>query len=105
LSYGLRGLPRGSSLYRLLDEHRPEHRRTLTIDAIRAWARAHHAATGRWPRRSSGAVAAAPGETWNRIDWALRGGYRGLPCGLSLAKLFFSPSRPRKDEGDRSRGK
>jgi hypothetical protein len=105
LCHGWRGLPRGSSLGRLLDEHRPEHRRTLSIDTIRAWARAHHAATGRWPRHNSGAVTGAPGETWCSIDNALKRGGRGLPSGLSLAKLFFGPGpgRPRKDKADRAR--
>jgi hypothetical protein len=102
LYLGWRGLPPGSSLHRLLDKHRPEYRRTLTIDAIREWARAHHAATGRWPRRNSGAVAAAPGETWCAIDEALKKGCRGLPSGVSLAQLFFGRGRPRKAEPDRS---
>ena len=52
LRVGRRGLPGGSSVARLLDEHRPERCRTLTVETILAWADAHHAATGKWPARN-----------------------------------------------------
>jgi hypothetical protein len=64
------------------------HTRLLTIPEILAWADAHHEATGLWPAIKTGPVAVAPGETWKRIDAALRGGFRGLPGGSSLARLL-----------------
>ena len=57
---GRRGLPGGSSLARLLTEHRSVRNITdlppLTIEQILAWANAHKAATGDWPSqfRASG---------------------------------------------------
>jgi hypothetical protein len=37
----------------------------------------------------SGAIAGAPGETWQAVEDALRNGLRGLPGGSSLAKLLL----------------
>src|SRR5262249_55500161 len=55
---------------------------------ILAWADAFHERTGGWPRVLSGEVPEAPGETWQRIDNALRDGMRGLRGGSSLARLL-----------------
>lgn len=91
LRNGFRGLPGGSSLSRLLRAERgiDTHRRPLlTISGILAWADALHKACGVWPDYDSGPVAGAPGETWKHIDLALSEGTRGLPGGLSLAKLL-----------------
>jgi len=92
LRLGRRGLPGGSSLRRLLVEHRgPEadHRLPrLTLAQILAWADAHHAATGNWPIRAPVAVTASPSETWDKIDQALRCGDRGLAGGRSLAGVL-----------------
>ncbi len=92
LIMGLRGLPGGSSLPRLLHVHRGKRLRSqlpeLSVEGILAWADAHQAATGRWPKQGSGSVQGADGETWVAIDSALREGARGLPpCG-SLAALL-----------------
>jgi hypothetical protein len=93
LAKGVRGLPAGSSLARLLAERRgvrnPRVLPRLTIEQIRAWAEAYRSATGRWPTSESGPVdgAPAPGETWKGIDRALRRGARDLPGGLSLYLL------------------
>jgi hypothetical protein len=88
LSHGRRGLPGGSSLSRLLVEHRG-HRGPLTTERILTWADAHHEATGHWPtRESSGPLRRVPGETWPSLDAALKRGYRGLPGGSSLAQLL-----------------
>jgi hypothetical protein len=91
LRKGQRGLPHAGSLSRLLAQYRdrqaPTALRPLTVDQILAWADQHRAATGRWPLAGSGPIAAAPGETWAGVDRALRAGYRGLPGGLSLARL------------------
>jgi hypothetical protein len=66
---------------------RPSSR--LTIDEILAWADTHREATGRWPKRTSGAVrGAADAETWETIDRASVAGHRGLPGGWSLADLL-----------------
>jgi hypothetical protein len=92
LRVGLRGLPGGSSLARLLTEERgvrnPKELPRLTVRQIRAWARAHRRRTREWPTRRSGPVAEAPGETWSAIDAALGQGYRGLRAGLSLSRLL-----------------
>jgi hypothetical protein len=101
LSNGLRGLSAGSSLARLLAERRGARNRKglprLTIKQIRAWARAYRSTTGLWPTPRSGPVAEAraPGETWAAIHLALRRGHRGLPGGLSLARVL-RPVRPRR---------
>jgi hypothetical protein len=88
LRKGFRGLPRGTTLAKLLTERRPDQRRRLTLAKVRAWADAHRRLTGRWPDACAGPVLGAPHEEWNAINLALRDGRRGLPAGLSLRKLF-----------------
>jgi hypothetical protein len=92
LRIGLRGLPEGSSLPRLLAEERGTRYHLasprLKIDLILDWAAAHKKREGRWPKQKSGPVIAAPGETWSGIDAALSNGNRGLRGGSSLAKLL-----------------
>jgi hypothetical protein len=92
LRYGRRGLPRGTTLARILAEQRgvrnPLALTRLTVRRILAWARAHHRRTGKWPNARSGPVAEAPTETWLGIDNALTQGLRGLPRGPSLALLL-----------------
>jgi hypothetical protein len=92
LDKGLRGLPGGQTLAQLLAQHRgaphPGQRPPLTEAQVVAWARAHHAATGRWPNSASGPVADAPGESWPAIQGYLRQGLRGLPGGENLAHLL-----------------
>ena len=92
LVIGLRGLPGGSSLARLLTEMRrlrnikalPD----LAISQILQWADAHHQRTSQWPNVKSGGVLEAPGEKWAHIDGALARGQRGLLGGSSLARLL-----------------
>jgi hypothetical protein len=89
---GLRGLPGGSSLARLLEQHRgvrnihalppPTERKILR------WARAHRRRNGAWPTGRSGPVLDAPGETWANVTQALYKGLRGLPGGSSVAQLL-----------------
>src|SRR5262245_61677913 len=67
---------------------RRAHGPALTTEQILAWADAHHARTGEWPRQRSGPVPEAPGLSWAGIDQALRYGRRGLPGGDSLARLL-----------------
>jgi hypothetical protein len=102
LQVGRRGLPGGSSLKLLLAEHRsPEARlraRGLGLEQILAWADAHHAATGRWPKKNSGTVAQARAETWMTIDNVLRHECSGKAGNGSLARLLshFRGARKRK---------
>ena len=97
-----RGLAVRTTLGRLLIEHRgPEaHNRSpgLTLEQVLAWADVHHAATGRWPCISASAIIGVPGESWRKIDSALRKRQRGLPGGLTLAQLLA------KHRGHRNKG-
>jgi hypothetical protein len=92
LRLGLRGLGGGSSLARLLAEHRgvrnPHQLPALSPQQILAWADARQRRGGAWPTTGSGPVADAPGETWRGLDTALRVGLRGLPGDSSLARLL-----------------
>jgi len=92
LRLGLRSLPGGSSLARLLAEHRgvrnPAALPPLSPAKIVAWARAHQRRTGIWPIASSGRIVEAPADTWWIVDGALLSGYRSLPRGSSLARLL-----------------
>jgi hypothetical protein len=89
LSKGMRGLEGGS----LLAEQGGGLRGALSPKRILAWTDAHHAATGRWPTRTSGRVRGVEGENWRAIDYALLLGRRGLPEGSSLPRLL-AESRP-----------
>jgi hypothetical protein len=92
LRCGVRGLPGGSSLARLLTKHRGVRNRKkpphLTIDQILAWVDAHRQSTGSWPTAGSGSVQGAPGETWKGVDMALVQGGRGLLGGSTLARFI-----------------
>jgi len=92
LRQGRRGLPGGSSLARLLSEHRGVRNvrqlPSITREQILAWADEHHQRTGTWPGQKSGRVAQAPAETWQAINHALDQGLRGLAGGSSLARLL-----------------
>jgi hypothetical protein len=92
LRLGLRGLPGGSSLARLLAACRGVRNikdlPPLTEARIGAWARDHRRRTGAWPTRNSGPVLGAAGEVWANLDTTLREGGRGLPGGSCLARLL-----------------
>jgi hypothetical protein len=92
LYQGLRGLPGGSSLARLLEQARGARNEQnlcpLTIPGILAWADAHYRRTGQWPKRESGAIVDAPGESWTAVHEALSQGRRRLPGGTSLPRLL-----------------
>jgi len=94
LYHGLRGLPGGSSLARLLARERGVRNHmelpSLSIPEILRWADAHRDRHGTWPRSSSGPIPEAPGETWIKVHNALTDGCRGLPGGSSLARLLRS---------------
>lgn len=91
LMVGMRGLPGGDSLARLLarecGRRNPAAVPSLTMKKIREWVRQHHAVTGQWPKYTSGPVIGVPGETWGAVDNALHKGRRGLPGGSSVAKV------------------
>jgi hypothetical protein len=104
LRKGLRRLPGGSSLYRLLAEKRGVRRPAvdrprLYLKDILAWIDAFHARTGQWPTAESGPIPEAPGDTWQRVDRALRRGLRGLPGGSSLARLLAAERGVRNPQG------
>jgi pyrroloquinoline quinone (PQQ) biosynthesis protein C len=89
---GARGLQPGGSLAQLLARRGGARNRTnlppLNLRQIVAWAVAHHKRTGKWPNSRSGPIPEAPGETWKGVDLAMRGGYRGLKPGVTLARLL-----------------
>jgi hypothetical protein len=92
LQQGVRGLPGGSSLAKLLAGQRGKrnhlNRPCLTVAQILAWADAHHERSGEWPTQYSGAVRGVDGETWSAINRALGRGSRELPANTSLARLI-----------------
>jgi hypothetical protein len=92
LSKGLRGLPGGSSLSRVLARERGVYRGRdhcpLTIPEILRWADAFHQRRGRWPTQKSGRIREAAGDDWWKVNNALEKGKRGLPGGMSLAQLL-----------------
>src|SRR5439155_19255994 len=53
-----------------------------------AWADAYRRRTGGWPHHDSGAIPKTAGESWQKVDTALRNGTRGMPGGTSLARLL-----------------
>jgi superfamily II DNA or RNA helicase len=92
LQKGLRGLPGGSSLARLLAQHRRVRNHKdlpkISVPEILSWADSYHSRTGRWPVAKSGTIQEAPEIKWKHVDLALRKGLRGLPGGSSLAVLL-----------------
>ncbi len=77
LRAGRRGLPGGCTLSQFLAARRPGHRLTpLTEEQILAWADAHHARTGQWPKAGSGSLEVIPDLKWSTINHP---GVRFLP--------------------------
>jgi len=91
LAEGLRGLPKGSSLRKLLQKERGIRNHLdlpqLTIQQILSFADDHKARTQEWPTKTSGSIPGAS-ETWSSIDVALRHNRRGLGGCTSLADLL-----------------
>jgi len=103
LYQGLRGLPKEGSLPKLLAEHRGVRNLAdlprLSVNLILGWADAHYRRSGTWPTKNSGAMAEAPGETWNAVDKALQKGSRGIRRRTTLADLLARRRyRPHKGE-------
>jgi hypothetical protein len=92
LIQGQRGLETGSTLAKLLEDHRgvrnPSRPPDLAQEEILQWADAYFDETGEWPTPKSGAVGASPADTWSAVNAALALGGRGLRGGSSLAKLL-----------------
>jgi hypothetical protein len=92
LSKGHRGLPGGTTLAKLLVEHRGHRHHfqlpRLTRALILKWADAHFMRTGSWPTKKIGDVVEAPGETWSGIDAALHTATRGIGKKTTLARLL-----------------
>jgi len=92
LRAGVRGLPRGSSLARLLAKHRRvrniQELPRLSVEKILTWADRHRRRTGRWPTSQMGTIAEAPTETWSAVNAALQLGRRGMQGGISLVQLL-----------------
>jgi hypothetical protein len=100
LSRGTRGLPGGTSLARLLAQKRGRPfghgKPKLSVGLILSWADAHYRRTGAWPWVRSGAIHKGSGETWIRVERALRQGYRGLAGGSSLFQFLVAHGRIKK---------
>jgi len=97
LRRGLRGLPGGSSLARLLAERRGIRNRLtlprLSLPKILAWADAHHRRTGAWPKRHSGPIRDSWGylvghgcRLGGRLSRASRGLLPGKAAGRSTGR-------------------
>ena len=104
LHAGVRHLQGGSSLARLLAEHRGVRNRKalpkLTAGMILTWADAYHSRTGAWPKSNSGPILEVPDETWMAVDMALRKGLRGCSGGSSLARLLRTVERQHSATSD-----
>jgi phage-related protein len=89
---GKRGLPGGTSITRLLEQHRGVRNHLsappLTEKIILRWADDHHHRTGHYPKHNDGPILAEPRETWSAVENALIKGSRGLPGSDSLAKFL-----------------
>jgi hypothetical protein len=93
LRQGVRGLPVGNSLARLLagqcGVRNIQAPPPLSAAQILRWADEHHRRTGAWPTaRQPDTIPGSGGEKRAAIDHALRKGTRGLPGGLSLARFL-----------------
>lgn len=88
---GSRGLPSGTSLARLLAEHRGARNVAdlppLSISKVLKWADEHQAATGHWPTVKSGVILGTD-ELWRNVANAIFHGFRGLPGGTTLTQLL-----------------
>jgi hypothetical protein len=85
-------LPGDTTLARLLAAERGSRNHLdlprLSLKQILLWADAHYRRTGRWPKCSSGPILCSGGETWSRVDSALKQGNRGLSAGQSLSHVL-----------------
>jgi hypothetical protein len=104
LKRGIRGLPGGSSLLRLLATHRG-HRNasnlpSLSVQQILTWADKYYRRTGSWPTPNSGPIKGSRGDSWRAVNYALKHGTRGLPGGLMLSQFLVQHRRKRLARND-----
>ena len=99
LNFGMRGLPGGSSLAKLLAQERDKrpyfYLIPLTNDQILELADRHHRRTGTWPNRDSGVVVGAPDRSWSAINARLRTYGHEHGRRFSLASLLAETNRKR----------
>jgi superfamily II DNA or RNA helicase len=92
LCKGLRGLPSGLSVAKLLSQCRGARNRndlpTLTYEQVVEWADAHHRQHGKWPSNMSNEVIEGTDESWRNVAAAMRIAGRGLPYATTLADLL-----------------
>ncbi|WP_280524241.1 DEAD/DEAH box helicase [Legionella cincinnatiensis] len=90
LREGLRGLPVGSSLAKLMDTKFGVRNSLdlpqLDTEEIKACMLSYFNNTGKWPDEKSGVIPELPYDTWSSIGSALHKGTRNLPK-ISLAEL------------------
>ncbi len=83
LYFGCRGFKGGTTLARFLAGHRGKQSHLdppdLSMQRVLRWAKSYRKRFGDWPRRRSGAIPEALGETWLRVDNAFKQRSRGLP--------------------------
>ncbi len=100
LQEGLRGLPRGSSLPRLLSKHRGVRNHmdlpNLSTKQILKWVDAYYKREKDWPQHNSGKIPGTNGERWVSINRALTKGTRGMSGGWSLARFLNRYRRPER---------
>jgi hypothetical protein len=100
LKKGLRTLPGGSSIAKLLAEKRGVKHRLyappLSLEQVLRWADAHYQRTGAWPLSTSGPIAGTRGETWQGAHQALHCGRRSFTGGSSLARVLLKYRGVRK---------
>lgn len=100
LERGARGLPGGTSLPKVLAEHRGVkrgiHRPRLKLAMIVRWARDHYSVTGSWPTEGVGEIVGTD-ERWDNIAQCVRLGLRGCPRGWTLKKVIDRYCRKHAD--------
>ncbi len=94
LRVGVRGLPGGSSLARLLLAERAVRNAwampDYNVPQILGWCDTYFNRHQRWPRQANWyeVIPGTLGEKWAYVDHALQHGLRGLPGGSSLAQVL-----------------
>ena len=91
LREGLRGLPGGTSLAEVLEEHRGRPNKSALPSLTERWivkmAKQFKQKHGRYPTIASGQIEGTQ-ETWRGVDSALNKAHRNLPRKTTLAKLL-----------------
>jgi hypothetical protein len=92
LRLGLRSLPGGTSLCKLITSNRVVvrdlRRKKISSEQILQWADAWFQRTGKWPIVESGVVSETSSETWSGINQTLKRGIDGVEPGSSLNKFL-----------------